>query len=282
MFVPQRTLRLEILSETGAFAGYAEGRFDPSESLLFHIQGVRLRKEYRTAVRARTALLHLMEASRAERFLWRYPEPSPDAFEEECADPFLILAHSAAEERGLRLVRTIHGQEYNVDLTALPPNRPHDRWNVEACFRKRGVQMQLFSEASGLMAQIAALGARDEIARQLSPLRQVIGMDGDLSYVLAKDGVVMGWIVSRRKTSDTAEILRAYIMSECRGVENGAGMLCYMLRRLLRDGFRQADFYLRSDNKSARRFYPKYFGPALHPGTRWFVIEMEPEKEKVE
>ncbi len=94
-----KNINLDIISDTGLYAGTASGSFTPTDKTRFRISSINILPEYINDTVIRQALLELISTAQdegAKSFSWRYREPENAYYTDENNDPYIRIMRSVS------------------------------------------------------------------------------------------------------------------------------------------------------------------------------------------
>ena len=275
-----KNINLDIISDTGLFAGTAGGDFSHVDKTLFRIKHISMLPEYTSETFIRQALIELLSAAQdegAKSFSWNYAEPEGADYSDENNDPYVNIMRPAAfffPEHEMK--RTIHGRHYRINLKMLPERMQHDYHISEQWISEAGIEFIQLEEVKPFVPQIYALADEDIDAAYLSPLG-LSEYDTDTSFIAVCRGEVMGWIACRRIDDETVDFMEFYIVKKFRTYKRGGAVIVAEAIRRIQKKYSAVKLFLDDKEKSQKRFYPHYFGSAFSEGVRCFYLDLTPK-----
>lgn len=276
-FEVNRKISIDILTDTGLYAGNARGTFGIRKPSCFSIDDISIEPEYLSDTLMRQALYELIDAAvhdGAESFTWYYPEPDGADYSDENADPRVQVMRSVlAFMPELKMRRILHGRDYRINLKALPERMQHRYHISEEWLAETGIKFVPLSVMPEYAGQIRRLCDEDSDALMLSPLSSR-EYDTDTSMLAVCGGEVMGWVVCRKIDDETVFFMKYYVAEKFRAYRRGGAVLITIAIRRIEAKYSAVRLYIREDNPHNRRFYAYYFKEAFTAGRRYFMIEL--------
>ena len=272
-----RKIDIDIIMDTGAYAGTVSGDFSIINRSLFRIQNIYLKPEFENETVISQALCETVSAAKnagAECVRWRYFEPEGVDYTDEKNDPHIRLMQPLILfSPGLELKRTIHGRDYRINMTILPERMQHDYHISEQWISDAGIEFIPLEDMKPFVPQISALVAEDQDADLLSPLG-LYNYDSDTSFIAVCKGEVMGWVTCMEIDNDTVIFTGFYTAKKFRSYRRGGTVLITVAIRRIQAKYSAVNLFLDDKSRSLKRFYPHYFGSALSEGLRWFFLDL--------
>ncbi|MBQ7217679.1 MAG: NAD(P)-dependent oxidoreductase [Synergistaceae bacterium] len=288
-FEAVRSISIDILTDTGLYAGTVVGTFRTRTPSCFSIENISIEPEYLSDTLMRQAVYELIDAAvhdGAESFSWYYPEPDGADYTYENADPRVQIMRSVlAFMPELKMRRILHSRDYRIDLKALPERMWHRYHFSEEWLAEGGIKFVPLSGMPEYAGQIRRLCDEDADAFMLSPLSSR-EYDPETSMLALCGGEVIGWTVCRKVDEETVDFMKYYVAEKFRTFRRGGAVLIAVAIRRIEAKYSAVKLHIREDARSVRRFYAYYFKEAFTAGRRYFMIELgtrnQAESEGVE
>ena len=279
-FNVQRNIHLDIIADTGLYAGTAYGSFSPRDKTRFRISTISMLPEYlndTVIMQALSELISLAQDEGAKSFSWRYDEPEDADYTDENNDPHIRIMRSVSFFfPEYEMTRRIHGRDYKIDLKILPERMQHNYHISEQWLSDGGIEFIPVERMKPFIPQISELADEDPDAALLSPLG-VRDYDTDTSFITVCNGEVMGWVICRRIDDETVDFMEFYTAKKFRTYKRGGMVSIAEAIRRIQKKYSFVNLFLDDKSRSLKRFYPHYFGSAFTEGTRWFYLDLNPK-----
>ncbi len=284
LFSAERTLRVAVRSETGAFVGTVSGRYLVDAPDVFVIEDAVIREEHAEGSLLCRALFELLTAAKARRVEWPYEIPGDaDAGEPE-RDPRLRVLRAAAQFlSGYETERIWYGDEYRVEmadaLARATTRERAERYFPEAELARDGYSFASFAETGSLAADLPALCAGEEAAARYFPAAMG-AFDPAMAFFILKDGEAAGWIYLHAD-EETLHFSRFYVREKYRDEKIGPKLMLHLTRTLLLPGrYRSFRFLVKEDTASILRVVSRLVGAGALKREAWLYKIVAEQKEE--
>ena len=280
LFSTERTLRVAVRSETGAYVGAVSGQYLIDAPDVFVIEDVAISGEHAEGSLLCRALFELLLAAKARRVEWPYEIPGDaDAGEPDC-DPRLRVLRAAAQFlSGYETERIWYGDDYRVEmadaLAHAAARERAERYFPETELARDGYSFASFAEAGSLAAELPTLCAGEATAARFFPA-SMGAFDPAMAFFILKDGEAAGWIYLH-EDKETLCFSRFYVREKYRAEKIGPKLMLHLARTLLLPGrYRSFCFLAKEDTASILRVVSRLVGAA----DLWNIdAEIRPEVE---
>ena len=284
LFSTERTVRVAVRSETGAYVGTVSGQYLVDAPDVFVIGDTAILEEHAEGSLLCRALFELMAAAKAWRVEWPYEIPGDADPGEPERDPRLRVLRAAAQFMpGYETERIWYGDDYRVEMAAAlahaTARERAERYFSEAELARDGYSFASFAEAGSLAAELPALCAGEAEAARFFPAAMG-AFDPAMAFFIRKDGEAAGWMYLREE-EETLYFSRFYVREKYRAEKLGPKLMLHLTRAvLLKGNYRAFCFLAKEDTASILRVVSRLVGAdAVKLESRLFKVVAE-RKEK--